>query len=1369
MARVFISYRHNDPDRAIASALCSRLSEAGHEVFFDAEDIRVGDLWDGKIREKLEGAEYFIPLISSGYFSSKYILRRELKVAWRLLVEKRLKQILPVNVAYDGNPPEDVREAVSQVQHLKWKGEDDTDDLCQQMVARLPAPEELVKGMRAFVYADSKLFAQLGREKEVADFTSLLGDSRSPYVLLHGVSGSGKTSFLSAGVLPALGAPSSAIAELTEDAAGSFGALAASGSPLLILDQFEQSLIRFAQDPARCRAFEDAAGAWVAGGEGRRLIFCLRDEYRTPFDTMLPRVASRCRDAQFALLPLRPDAAAHVLGLLLKNAGVECDAKFLEPLCEGLAGGVPKSVLPALLQMVAQYWRSPRRGRLDKGVWERLNAGETSVFREHVREAVLERLPRKLTLEAAQSLWALAEGPVKTHRKSAEEIAADHGLSPEVVRRTLETAAQPHARVVAAEAEADDQHPHYRLIHDLFVPAIHALRREAQFEREGRNRRRLLVLFGVLSAAALSAAALAYIQSRAVQRQRNEAVARQLAAQSNALRAGDGGSFMRSMLFAAEAHRRFPTVESAAAVRAALALSPLHVARLGHEQKVRAQPQFSRDGTMLAAGGEAGKVRVWDFGSRQLLADFDTGLPVTAVAFSHDGRTLAAGAGFLEQDRAGGVSVAWDVRDGRELVRVESASPVTAVAFVRDTGRLIAVTPNSAQVLSPDGSPPLTIEFDQSEGHPVTALSRDGGLLAVGTGATVKVYELPSGRPVSSFRAGESAPPAQPPKEPPSKEQSSVQPPFGDVLVALAFSADGKRLAAELGAEAIVWNLASSRPPFRAASGPAGGRSVVNDLSVPDMPSFLTLSDDGALVASTNNIGMTRVWEVGRKGDPIAVIEPNTRAFSVFSVRVGTVFRPGSHDLFTPTGGSTMRMHRLVREPNRAQARSGAFEVLRLAPGINGLTAPLTTSPDGRFAVSVDEGNLDVWELKTAAAEGEAPRVSRTAFSPSGRFFIARKQGGGLEVFNLAEGGGPYMTLEAGAELFAVSADDRLAVTVKAGSFLIDFINEKLFSSLMNGRFSLGSADASVVEIYDLKRRARVGRVNCGDEVKYMFFSSDGQSVLCSTDEGLLRRAGEVAEVLKEGEGSDVTFSPSGRYFTLISSGAADSGAEPSKSSERVLEVFETAGRRKVLSTPLEVLGFEFAFSGDEKYLIARVEKNSLAVWETEGWRMLRRFPANWVLTKDAAVWGDSLLAVAIDKNAFVWNLRTGAEIARLYHDSGRVQFVAFDPTDGRHVLTTCDDGKVHVWDVDKGSEETVIDGVEPNVKAVFSPDGKYLSLVGRQTPAEGGNNVARVLLWRREDLIGEVCRRVARNFNADEWRLYTGFVPDAPTCPNLP
>ncbi len=1367
--------------------------------------------------------EFFIPLVSSSYLASRYSLRSELKVAWRLWKKKKL-DILPVNVAYDGVPPADVREIVEQIQYLKWKGEHDTDELCREIASRLPAPEELVKGMRAFVHADHELFSRLGREHEVADFISLFGERRSPYVLLHGVSGSGKTSFLSAGVLPRLGAPPSAVVEMTADADGSFSALASAGSPLLVLDQFEQSLIRFAKRPAECRAFEDAAEAWVAGGEGRRIIFCLRDEYRTSFDAMLPRVAPRCRDAHFALLPLRPDAAWGVLELLLKNARVEYDIGFLSPLCANyLAEGVPKSVLPALLQMVAHYWRG-RGGRLDKAAWERLTAGDTSVFKEHIRGAVLERLPRRLTLEAAQSLAALAEGAVKTRRKSAEEIAADHQLDPAVVKRTMETASQPHARVVAAESEADGPLPRYRLIHDLFVPAVQSLRRDAQFAREGRRRKRLVGLFATLTALSVAAGALAWWQRGVAERQRNEAFARQLAAQSDALRAGDAGSFMRSVLFAAEAHRRFPTVESDAAVRASLSLSPLHTARLEHLEMVRAQPQFSRDGTLLAAGGSGGEVRVWDFDSRRVMADFEAGTQVNSIAFRHDGGAVAAGAGSpLSND---GVAVAWDMRDRRELVRMHFASPVTDVAFVRDTGRLVAVANDSAKVLSTDGSPPVTIEFGPSERRRLTVLSRDGGLLAVGQRATVEVYELPTGRLARTLRVEEPAfatRPARAPRPAMSKfsktmvelfwplqaeESDPTTQPGGAPrpttatlseaeVLGLAFNADGTRLAVASGSTLNVWEVMSGRPLFRAASHSFSSHSMTSMLmNSVEPPSFLVLSDDGTLVADTADDGTTQVWAVGTEGEPVAVIEPYTKALSPFWLRTLPTFRHGSHDLFTPTGRAA-RMHRLVRANAQPGDKMQAVEMLRLMPGVHGLTAPLVTSPDGRFAVTVEYYNLDVWELKGTSSIVESPDVRRAVFSPSGRFFVAQRRDGKLEVFDLAKGGGLHMSLEEVGR-FAVGAGDRLAVTVRRGDSALPFDEDAL----------------GEIEIYDLSTQARVRQTSYHVQMRDLLFSSDGQSLLFSSVNDRpslfdslfslvggslwqMADGGEAVEVFKSAKGSEVGFSPGGRYFYRITREPSPEGKQ-SDLFKTLLEVFETAGRRKVLSTPIKRVGspFSFSFSRDDQYLVAKVEEDAVVVWETDGGRMLRRFPASGVFTKDAVFWGDTLLAVGNYGTVSVWNVRTGEQVANLRHDEVGVESLSFNPTDGRHLLTTCEDGKARIWNLSKGVEEAIIEGVEPEYKAVFSPDGKHILvfaagaagleykksftdifsniMAGSRYIVAGDRNKtmyydARVLLWRREDLLGEVCRRVARNFTEDEWVRYTGFAPDAPTCPNLP
>src|SRR5688572_26956569 len=366
MARVFISYRRIEPDQTVARLLYHHLSDLDHDVFFDAQDIPLGAFWDKQIEENLRRSDTFVPLISSSYLFSDYIIEKELKPAARLLFENKIERLLQVNLAYDGNPPEAVSEVISQIQYFKWKSPADTPRLCGEIAARLPSAELFVKGMRAFVTADQKLFSQLGREDEIGDFLKLL--HATPFVVVHGVSGAGKSSFLKAGVAPRLTELHWTMAELTVDAEADFDAFTAANPQLVVLDQFEQSLIRFATNEEKCRSFEKLVANWTTQQPPRKVIFCLRDEYRTAFDTMLPDLSSR--SVHFALLPLHPEVAARVLGLLLDSIDVKYDADFLPRLCaEYLAENVPKTVLPALVQLLAQYCQN-RRIKLDKGTWD---------------------------------------------------------------------------------------------------------------------------------------------------------------------------------------------------------------------------------------------------------------------------------------------------------------------------------------------------------------------------------------------------------------------------------------------------------------------------------------------------------------------------------------------------------------------------------------------------------------------------------------------------------------------------------------------------------------------------------------------------------------------------------------------------------------------------------------------------------------------------------------------------------------------------------------------------------------------------------------------------------------------------------------
>jgi TIR domain/Novel STAND NTPase 1 len=405
MPRVFLSYRHVEPDQSIAKYIYRYLTDLDHEVFFDSENLSVGTFWHKEIRSKIERAEWFIPLISLAYLNSPYILEHELSVAAQRLKAEQIEGILQVNLAFDGTPPDAVKEVVTQIQFLKWKSPDDTPELARDLAEKLPSPRLLVKGMRSFGVTDGPQFEQLGRADQISQFITLLNQQTNRLTLLHGVSGSGKTSFIKAGVLPKIRNEGAIVYELERDTPGELDVLNSEKASIIILDQFEQSLIRLSADDRRFADFRSKVETLLQKRLNRKLVFCIRDEYRTSFDTMLPRISSQC--TLFPLLPLEVGTAANVLQLLLENVRVTYDAKFLPTLCGDLAEGVPRTVLPALLQLITQHFRNHKL-RLDGSSWDRLMQQGNSLFEQHITEALLRQLPRSVSkLDACRSLEGL--------------------------------------------------------------------------------------------------------------------------------------------------------------------------------------------------------------------------------------------------------------------------------------------------------------------------------------------------------------------------------------------------------------------------------------------------------------------------------------------------------------------------------------------------------------------------------------------------------------------------------------------------------------------------------------------------------------------------------------------------------------------------------------------------------------------------------------------------------------------------------------------------------------------------------------------------------------------------------------------------
>ncbi len=80
---IFLSYAREDA--GAARRIAEALRAAGHEVWFDENELRGGDAWDAKIRKQIDACALFIPLISAhtqerskGYF----------RLEWKLAVDQ---------------------------------------------------------------------------------------------------------------------------------------------------------------------------------------------------------------------------------------------------------------------------------------------------------------------------------------------------------------------------------------------------------------------------------------------------------------------------------------------------------------------------------------------------------------------------------------------------------------------------------------------------------------------------------------------------------------------------------------------------------------------------------------------------------------------------------------------------------------------------------------------------------------------------------------------------------------------------------------------------------------------------------------------------------------------------------------------------------------------------------------------------------------------------------------------------------------------------------------------------------------------------------------------------------------------------------
>lgn len=582
---------------------------------------------------------------------------------------------------------------------------------------------------------------------------------------------------------------------------------------------------------------------------------------------------------------------------------------------------------------------------------------------------------------------------------------------------------------------------------------------------------------------------------------------------------------------------------------------------------------------------------------------------------------------------------------------------------------------------------------------------------------------------------------------------------------------EAKWLATASGDQARIWSVETGKPVLTLTL----ARTEAN---------AIRFSPDGTQVATVRDNGKVSVWAIatGQK---------------ILSIKYGTSVRALT---FSPDGTQL------------AIAAAAEAKVFDITAGETVATLPhgalvtdVSFSPDGQqLATASYDETARVWQVSTGQALAKLSHedvVKTVAFNSQGTHLLTTSFNEAAQVWSLdTETVSDTLThsslvnaasFSPDGQRVATASEDETAriwkVTPTPSARLLDHedvVRGVSFTS--DGKWVVTGSNDGTVKVWNAANGEISHTLEHPRSVRVLRVSPDGTRILTASVDNVARVWDlETGALLRSLEHDDillaVDFSPDGQQIAtagvdrtariwdadgkLIASLPHDEivnsvsfNAEgtllATTSDDQTARIWQAdRGEELTVLTHTDPV-YEAVFSPNGQYLATASNNTGADLWDlTTNQRVLdqdqfvfRLNHADRVNTIRFSPDGLHLVTGSRDKTAKIWDIEARQERAFVNHRRS-INAVSFN-SEGDRLLTASADGSALVWNVETGKAIIGLTHAAGVMAASFSPDGSLIATASRDSSAKvAGTDSEAIAQW--------VCQRLGRNPSADDWAQY--------------